>query len=320
MYRKVFMMKKTFVRKMLPYALAAAALAPAGRAAYAQSSPEKPVAVTSIPKEMEDFGFRLVPYNGTHALSVPTHDRKALGSYTPDLAEVPGTGVFSRIDFKRDGNKGTVSLATTEGEHATFEVDQRKNTIDYSNTVGGITTAMRVPYERNLNTLAHIANENKNEAIAQIGYNSDTNELVVRRGEYEFHKERLKLPPCIKVDVLGNRHIVITDIEGDFIYSFFGEKGTSDSVIMNVSDYGLKRGEVYFDYVFGGLSRRDSVQEGINHAMDHGAYPQEFERGSKEIVIRDRKLLVRGPNRIGEYELASNEGSLNTDTCSLTYI
>jgi hypothetical protein len=88
--------------------------------------------VTTIPREMENLGFKLVPYKGTNILLVPSLE---CPYYTADLGEETAAGYFTEISFFP--HRKIVSLRTSDGERGRFKIDVENGSISLENVLKG---------------------------------------------------------------------------------------------------------------------------------------------------------------------------------------
>lgn len=144
---------------------------------------------------------------------------------------------------------------------------------------------------------------------------------VSRPGKGRIYEEQVRLPKGIEAFVLKDRYLVLRDtfgggftMGGGFGASLMGDM-RSNYVLVSLNPFGLKRDDAVFTYDLvsegkvagGGFA---TLQEFIDGKMMDSIYPQEFEAQSTMLTIGGRRILARGPNRNGDYELTSGRSSI----------
>jgi hypothetical protein len=264
--------------------------------------------ITALPKGMKELGFELIPSGGTHVLEVPSLE---VPGYTPDLEEVPGIGYFTKIDF--DPSKRIVTLETSEGESATLEVDVNRGIVKYKNFFRGNAKMKTATYEPDKHVKRWVRKQEEHQVPASMDYDAKSESLVVRKeGVGELYRERVHAPRDIDIRVLLGKYLKITDKLGKkFTEDTIFEKAISENVLLSLNPSGVRDNQVIFHYNIGNMeSSFDKLQSFLDNIMVNSIYKQEFDESSRSILVGDKQLTVRGPNRNGDYELTSGKSSI----------
>jgi len=305
--------RREFLKKSALYGVGLTAFASIPRVVFGN---ERNTAVIEIPHEMEKLGFELVPYEGTHLLVLPALE---VDSYTPDLHDVPGVGYFTRIDF--DPRRNMVAVKTSEGESGTIIIDQKKNTLLYTNTFRREATSAVCTYEPDRFVREWVMkNETLFSSAASIQYDEKSQELTVWKNAKQkadqskrIYTEKVILPTHQNMRILLEKYLKISDALGKQFTKgvVFGPTESNKHVLMSLNPFGLNDEKASFDYTIGSVSSGCmSVQGLLDNLMVNSIYKQEFDERAQNISIGEQNILARGPNRNGDFELTSGKTSI----------
>lgn len=206
-----------------------------------------------------------------------------------------------------------VHIKTSHGEEAVMTIRKQRGTIDYRSVLRGKVETATWTYEPDKFVRQWIQRNEQFTIPASIEYTNSSGDLIVRKkGVGEIYRETVRLPKGIKLEVLLEKYLRISDAMGKkFSQSSFMGNIKSDYVLVDLNPFGIDKNQVHFGYTIGDMSSGFGIlQKFIDRIMLDSIYKQEFDEKSNAILIGKKFLTARGPNRNGHYELTSGQSSI----------
>jgi len=281
------------------------------------------------PQTMEEAGFEVCEYEDTGAeiILFPTLQP---AYYVPSGEGKFGVGVFTRKYF--DPSTKTLHLESDDGEKSVIEILPDRGLVICESEYLGQKESLAWAFEPNQRLRdvirwrdAGIPQKDPKEAKRKfrqvpggpagtdgfkIDYNELTRELKVTIDNVgEVYKQKLTLPEDVRVDILLDRYIKITDTTGmRFTGTNYAGPGENDFLFVTCTAGGK---HVQFESQNGQTNLISTCLTGITSSLvTEAIYNAEFDAKSTIVDINGNPLKVKGPCRDEFCEISSGKSSL----------
>ena len=262
--------------------------------------------VTELPPKLKELGFVLVEHGNGWVVRLPTLPELRVKSYSGDDPNGEQTGFI--MLRPSGGHRPYITLKLPDGR-LDLLVEPGKGTVGLYGSGAKVTE--RFSYESNPDLRAVVSSLERRDCDGRFTYLTDKRILSISRFVDDALpvKYNLHLPPGIKLKPLlcderskRGRYVKLSDTKG----VGFGSGDSVDPLLIALDPASLETDRLIFEfYIEGKQVYKGSQLQGYLHDAFAKRYLKEFDRAGEQTLHLDgENVCVRGPDRLGRFELA----------------